>query len=283
MLQFDNRWRFDSPGPIEQGVKANFLDLINRVCTQGNRYSILEHFKSHFCSAAGIPYHRSTSESWAASDLESRIEDAGVNAAVFIEAFYDACEKLKARDADIAVPDINRINRILFDNGSPYQIDPPNLISTQSAVQINLPEQLPSLDSQVQKIIDSSLNNSERALSEGNGRQAVQEILWLLETVSTAFRGNEILDGSIQGKYFNKIIAELRQLGKGSHQEQVLSWMMTLHGYLSSPTGGGIRHGVDLKKGVALEIEEARLYCNLTRSYIIYLLAEHKRLSEVTT
>jgi hypothetical protein len=36
MLQFNNRWRFDSPGPIEGGVASGFLDLINRVCGQGN-------------------------------------------------------------------------------------------------------------------------------------------------------------------------------------------------------------------------------------------------------
>jgi hypothetical protein len=27
---------------------------------------------------------------------------------------------------------------------------------------------------------------------------------------------------------------------------QVLGWMTALHGYLSSPTGGGVRHGLDL-------------------------------------
>jgi hypothetical protein len=55
--------------------------------------------------------------------------------------------------------------------------------------------------------------------------------------------------------------------------------MMTLHGYLSSPTGGGVRHGVDLRDGLALHINEARLYCNLIRSYITFLIGEHERLS----
>ena len=53
---------------------------------------------------------------------------------------------------------------------------------------------------------------------------------------------------------------------------------MTLHGFLSSPTGAGIRHGVDLKDGVAIQINEAHLYCNLIRSYITYLIEEHERL-----
>jgi hypothetical protein len=86
------------------------------------------------------------------------------------------------------------------------------------------------------------------------------------------------LDGSIQGHYFNKIIGELRQRGRG-HQEHILQWMMALHGYLSSPTGGGVRHGVDVREGIALQIDEARLYCNLIRSYLTFLIAEHDRLS----
>ena len=62
--------------------------------------------------------------------------------------------------------------------------------------------------------------------------------------------------------------------------EQVLAWVTTLHAYLSSPTGGGIRHGADLKKGIATQPNEARLYCNLIRSYISFLMVEHERLSK---
>ena len=127
-------------------------------------------------------------------------------------------------------------------------------------------------------MITQALDASERALSDGNGRQAVQEVLWLLETISTAFRSPDIFDGTIQGRYFNKIIDELRQRGR-VHQEQIQQWMLTLHGYLSSPSGGGVRHGVDLKDGLALQIDEARLYCNLIRSYLTFLIAEHERLS----
>jgi hypothetical protein len=87
-------------------------------------------------------------------------------------------------------------------------------------------------------------------------------------------------DGSIQGRYFNKIIGELQLNNDGTHQKQILTWMMTLHGFLSSPTGGGIRHGVDLAEGVAVQLNEARLYCNLIRSYISFLIGEHERLTK---
>ncbi len=278
MLQFDNRWRFDSPGAIEGDVENGFLDFINRVCGQGHRQSILEHFKSHFAAAAGVPHHMSSDASWAASDLEKVMSEAASNAPLFIDAFYMACLRLQQQNPEMALPDAARINRVLSDAGAGYQIDPPNLIATRVHIPIAVPDQSPSLDAQAQLLIDDALTASERALSEGNGRQAVQEVLWLLETISTAFRSCQVLDGSIQGRYFNKIIAELRQRGRG-HQEQILQWMMILHGYLSSPTGGGVRHGVDLREGIALHIDEARLYCNLIRSYLTFLIAEHDRLS----
>jgi hypothetical protein len=278
MLQFNNRWHFDSPGPIEGGVASGFLDLINRICGQGHRQSILEHFKSYFAAAAGVPHHVSSNASWAASDLERVMDEAAGNAPLFIDAFYSACERLQRQNPDMALPDAARINLVLAGAGAGYQIDPPALVATRVHIPIAVPEQAPSLDTQAQALIEEALKASERALSEGNGRQAVQEVLWLLETISTSFRSPEVLDGSIQGRYFNKIIAELRQRERG-HKEQILQWMMTLHGYLSSPTGGGIRHGVDVREGLALEIDEGRLYCNLIRSYLTFLIAEHDRLS----
>ena len=92
-------------------------------------------------------------------------------------------------------------------------------------------------------------------------------------TVSTAFRD----ESTVTGKYFNEIVKELQTAGKGTAQAQILQWMKALHGHLSSPTGGGVRHGIDLKAGVAIEPHEARLYCNLIRSYITFLIEEHER------
>ena len=84
----------------------------------------------------------------------------------------------------------------------------------------------------------------------------------------------------MEGKYFNKIVGDLRRHNQGTTFDQVLEWIAKLHGYLSSPTGGGIRHGTDLKVGIATTAGEARLFCNLIRSYISFLLAEHERLSK---
>jgi hypothetical protein len=281
MLEFDGNWRFDTPGGIEFTVQRDFREFIDRICGQGDRKAILEHFKARFAGAAGVPHYFSSDVSWASSDLDQVMGQAAANAPLFIEAFYDACAELKLRNPPITVPDVGRINRVLNDAGAGYQIDPPHLIATRTHIPIAVPDQAPSLDVQARVLIEEALQGSERALNAGNGRQAVQEALWLLETISTAFRSSDIYEGSIQGNYFNKIIRELRQRGRG-HQDQILQWMMTLHGYLSSPTGGGVRHGVDLREGLALGANEARLYCNLIRSYLSYLMAEHERISRRT-
>lgn len=43
-------------------------------------------------------------------------------------------------------------------------------------------------------------------------------------------------------------------------------------------TDGGVRHGTDPKAAVTVGQNEARLFCNLIRSYINYLIAEYERL-----
>jgi hypothetical protein len=279
MLNFNLAWRFDTPGPIADGVENAFFELISRIPASSGRQRILEHFKSYFGSAAGIGSNWSSSASWAESDLHGYMGHAAANAPLFIEAFYDACHGLETANPPTPVPDLARINRVLFECGSGYQIEPPNLISSNVQTQIAVPPRPPSLDEQAQEMIQKSLQDSEQLLFEGRNRAAVQEILWLLETVSTAFQGLNIGDATVQGKYFNKIVSDLQKHNRGTTLDQVLDWTKTLHGYLSSPTGGGIRHGADLGAGIATQPNEARLFCNLIRSYITFLLSEYERIS----
>src|SRR4029077_14664386 len=100
-----------------------------------------------------------------------------------------------------------------------------------------------------------------------NTGRRVKQFFWLLETVSTIFQGVTVGEGTVQGKYFNKIAEDLRRRQRGSAFDQMLVWATALHGYLSSPTGGGVRHGADLKAGLVMQENDARLYCNLIRSY----------------
>ncbi|MCF8708527.1 hypothetical protein [Rhizorhapis sp. SPR117] len=206
------------------------------------------------------------------------MSQAAENAPLFIEAFYDGCESLRS-EADLTVPEVGRINRILSEHGVGYEIRPPALVAVGLHQPIPVPERYQSLDEQAQEIVQQSLQQSEKLLAEGHPRQAVQEILWLMESVVTAFKGLGTGEDTIEAKYFNKIAQELRTKRKGQTIEQVLSWLTTLHGYLSSPTGGGVRHGADLKSGITINADEGRLYCNLIRSYVTFLMSEHERMS----
>jgi len=95
MLQFDSRWRFDSPGEIPRQVIWEFSEFIGKIAGQyENRQWILEHFKGYFASANGSTAGYSTSESWAQTDLDNLMQSAGSNAPLFIEAFYDGCTAL---------------------------------------------------------------------------------------------------------------------------------------------------------------------------------------------
>lgn len=274
MLQFEASWRFTSPGPIPQGVVDAFHTFIERIGSQGDSWRIAERFKSFFGNTG-----QSSSESWAWSDLLDSMNTAAANAPLFIEAFYDGCATCERDTPPLAVPGVALINSVLVENDAGYQIQLPYLVATRSYTPITVPQQTPSLAAQARPLIEESLATSERLLNEGDGRRAIQEILWLLETIATAFRGARTEDATVQGKYFVTIVKEMKAHGRGKAQEQILNWMMTLHGYLSSPTGGGVRHGVDLSAGSMIQPHEARLYCNLIRSYLTYMIEEHERLS----
>jgi hypothetical protein len=275
MLKFPNDWRYEAPGErLPFAVTAKFSEFVTRIAMQGDRWAVVEHYKRFFSGAAGMSYHASSSLSWAESDLSTAMDAAAANTPLFIEAFYDACRALQEQHPDFGMPDVARINRVLAEYDTGYEIREPDLLFVSQSPPVPVPDRAASLDEQARSIIQTSLKESERLLTEGRNRQAVAEILWLLETVATAFRGVDTGAGTVQEKYFNKIAQELRRHHKGGMLEQVLNWVTALHGFLSSPTGGGVRHGTDIRSAVEVPSGDARLYCNLIRSYIGYLMNE---------
>jgi hypothetical protein len=285
MLQFDPKWRFKPPPDgryrntaLPQEALRELDRLIGKVATQGERWDILEHFKGAFCKACGASHAWSSSESWAETDLSASMRHAAANAPLFLEAFHEACEEL--REQGLFAPDAPMINEICEKHNVGYVLKPPELILRESLAATSVPvvERPPTLAEAALEMLQQSLQRAERLQSEGHHREAVQETLWVLESVTTAFRGVASAGNTVRGKYFNEIVKDLRRLAKGSTLERVLEWVSAVHGYLSSPTGGGIRHGLDLNAGVPIGAGEARLFCNLIRSYISYLLTEHERL-----
>ena len=277
MFEFDDSWRFGSPGAVPEAAVREIFSFAKRSSHGDHGWSVLETFKIYFARSAGTSYHRSSDRGWAATDLWSLMFDAAVNAPLFIEAFLEACEDVRALGAPVA--SVSDVNRVLRQHGTGYQVDLPKIIRASVGAE-PVPVSAPAASERTNALIRRSLENSETLLNEGNYRQAVQEVLWLMETVATAFKGTATSSGSVEGKYFSQIVKDLRRIHKGGTLEQVLGWANRLYGYLSSPTGGGIRHGTDIADPADIDEHEARLFCDLIRTYIQYLLTAHERAGE---
>lgn len=280
-LRFPGAWRFTPPADghflnasIPELLVWELREAIDKIAGQGDRWAVLEHFKSYFGVSS-----KSSSESWADSDLQSAMKTCANNAPIFIEAFISGCDALRDHPNRSYAPDAGFLNSLLVKHNVGYVIQNQDLVAREiGGKSIPVLVAVPTMAEVTKTVIETSLERSEELLSEDRPREAVQEILWLLETVATAFRGMETESGKVEGKYFNHIIRDLRKQNPGTTLERVLDWITTMHGYLSSPKGGGVRHGIDLREGVSLDRHEARLFCNLARSYIQFLLKEYESL-----
>ncbi len=82
----------------------------------------------------------------------------------------------------------------------PYEVRSPDLLARnpQNPIPVLAPEK--SIGERAVELIHASLDQADRLLLEQRPRQAVQEILWLLETVSTAFQGIDTGTGTVAGR-----------------------------------------------------------------------------------
>ena len=286
-LQFDPSWRLSPPPDgdfltqtIPPGAVSEFLCLVAQVATQKDRQEVLEHYKRTLCRVTGQRHYPSSNADYAEHDLRTIAEAAASKPARFIEAFFEACSSFANGDTTLFAPSVEMINEVLRNHRVGYEIRLPELVlrgSLAPLVEVPVP---PTLAERARTELKRSLDRSEQLLIENRPREAVQESLWLLESVATGFSGLPTATGTVEGKYFNEIVKDLKAGHPGTTLKEVLGWAAKAHGYLSSPTGGGVRHGLDLNKGIAISPSEARLFCNLFRSYLYFFLDEHARMSK---
>src|SRR5438552_2636765 len=113
-MKFENPdWRFESPGVLPDGALYSFMALATRTAAQGRVQDILEDFKWRFSKGTSS---RSSSASWAETDLRNYMSGAAKNAPVFIEMFTNACADIKDQGYD--VPSIQTINTTLSMNNA---------------------------------------------------------------------------------------------------------------------------------------------------------------------
>jgi hypothetical protein len=265
--------------PVPKAAVDEFIELLTKIAPHTNdRQRVLEHFKSCFCRAIHIPHHWSSGLYFVEHDLRNRMDRAASNPALFLEALYDSIETVRV-EGKYHVPPLDRINEICRQHELGYEIQPPNLVECQhDGIAVPKPSMPRTLTEEAAQILNESMDRAEQLLEENRPREAVQEMLWMLESLATAFRGTAIQSGEVRGKYFNEIAKELRASAPDATLQRVIEWLVQLHGYLSSPTGGGVRHGRDLQRGTPISNSDGRLFVNLVLSYVTYLLTEHERL-----
>jgi hypothetical protein len=132
---------FDSPGLIPRKILDETKSLIGRIAVNApNAKEVFETFKSRFAAARGeSSTYASSSTSWAETDMEREMDDAAGNAPLFIAAFADGCAELRAQG--VAVPTVERINKLLDEHDGGYRIQSDTLVATGERAKSPVPAQ----------------------------------------------------------------------------------------------------------------------------------------------
>ncbi|HEX8702926.1 MAG TPA: serine/threonine-protein kinase [Myxococcaceae bacterium] len=124
-LIYPAEWKFamgDEVLAVPSQLVSEFHDLVAKIAAGApDEQDVVEGFKSRF------GFHgRSTSLSWAMSDLLSAMDAEKRNAPNFIDCFWSELESLKK--ANVATPTLAQFNAILSKHGVPFEVKPPNLV-----------------------------------------------------------------------------------------------------------------------------------------------------------
>lgn len=282
-LKFSFAWRLIPPADDNYAKSAippsafdAFVSFMNVTARGNNAEEIYWIFRREFSVALGLPPYRSSSLYFAEFDATEAMKRAEQNAPVFIDAFYTACADVAEKFGTDKAPPVSAINQLLQKHNIGYDIEPPELRLRGDVALV--PIQPKSVLARAREEFKAAIERSEELLRQKKGSEAVQQIWWLLESISTSFRGLAINGTQITGDYFNDVMKAVKKASDGTLLSNAARWVMDLQFYLSDTTGGGIRHGRELHLE-GLQLHEAELLCNLTRSYISYLLAEYEHLA----
>ncbi|NQU49739.1 MAG: abortive infection family protein [Planctomycetes bacterium] len=134
------------------------MTLARKSSGHGSRKVTIETFKEHFAARSGSSYAPSSDVKWAESDLDRYALLASKDAAEFIAAFFDACEKL-SRSENAVVPDESDMNTILAKHGVGYRIENECLVSVAAAA-----EPAPAPEIGLDEVVSSALADAETHL-----------------------------------------------------------------------------------------------------------------------
>jgi hypothetical protein len=284
-LNFDIAWELTPPPDstyVNRRIPPEALEQIFLLLTKvANRTNDAEEvfylIRTEFSEAMGHPVYRSTSMYFAPGDARAAMERAMENAPLFISAFYGVCKKIKKQFGGKTAPSVPVINRLLELHRLGYVIEPPNLV-LRDQIEV-VPVRSANVLEQFQARFQAAIDRSQQLLEENNCDEAVTQIWWLLESIMLLFAGCKVNGQQIGGTYFNEVAKQLKRVaGDTAIMGAVARWLEALQAYLSGPGEAGIRHGRHLHLE-GLKRHEAELFCNLTRSYISYLLSEYQAIT----
>jgi hypothetical protein len=118
MKMQDDNWRTEPPALLTTYAVYAFRSLAKEAAGKGRAQDILEDFKWRFSDGK---CSRSSTESDAEHDLTNLMHRKASNAALFVEAFCDACADLRQQGSP--TPSISQINRTLTMYHVGLQID----------------------------------------------------------------------------------------------------------------------------------------------------------------
>jgi hypothetical protein len=284
-LTFDIAWELIPPqdgtyinSKIPPDAVEDFFGILTRAANRtGDAEEVYYTIRAAFSEAMGLPVYRSSSMYFAAGDARTAMERAAENAPVFISAFYGTCKQIKKQFGTKMAPSVPVMNRLLDMHRLGYVIAPPNL-ALREQVEV-VPVRSSTVLQQAQVRFRDAIERSRQLLEEDKGDEAVTQIWWLLESIVLSFSGCNMNGQEIGGTYFNEVSKSLKRgAGDAAVMGAVARWLEALQSYLSGPGEAGIRHGRHLHME-GLKRHEAELFCNLTRSYISYLLSEYEILT----
>ena len=197
-LQFPGQWRFTPPPgskPIPEEAVSEFRQLVGKVAAQGDRWNNLEHFKRFFMGAIGSTPSWSSSEDWADTDLRDFMRLAAQNPLLFLEALHDAFESIQGKHG-FHVPDVTLINKICREHTIGFELQPPRIIQVSAGSEpIQVPPPPATLEDKAVQLLQESVQRSEQLLSEGHPREAVQEMLWVLNRLQQGSKDYHYKEG----------------------------------------------------------------------------------------
>jgi hypothetical protein len=283
-MDFPNAWRWSSPkvpAPYVSTIPESVLEELVSLATRLSAFSDkgekagLETFKARVCSALGRAYSESSSGSWTHTDLVALSNELSLNPPLLIEAYVTAAKLLTDGKGQPVLVDPAPIN-VILERGSVGFVVRGDSIVLRGGVEPDI-SPAPTLIEQSNQELAAAWTRAEELLGEGQNREAVTAIWWVVESVLTVFKGRKVGSSVVEGAYFNEILKSLKKAAPNTFIRLSLSLSAQLQELLSDPKKAAVRHGgtFDMAR---MSPREARLLIDLAKAFARFFCAEYEAL-----